>query len=185
MQSYIRYQETEQLLKIYPNLQAMTESIKLQMSSLESAEVTDDDILGMALPHTNFDGVPSFSKGTTSDRTAKVALSYGSSMSHEEKEALQELQAELQLIEVIIAKLEISLGVLSPIQKEIVVLRYCKGLKWDAIEYIVNKDNYLMSVSAMKSRCKEGVERITIVCRITLSEYAGIMKLFNHGNGGE
>jgi len=179
MQAYIREHETEKLLDIYYDLQSMAENIKLQMSSLENSKASDDNIEAMALKHLTFGDVPSYSKGTASDRTAKVALSYKETLDTEIREGIEELQNELQLIEVIIAKVEISLAVLTPIQKEIVMLRYCKGLKWGEIDCVINRDEYLMSVSAMKAKAKEAIQRMTKVCRIRVSEYMRVMELFN------
>lgn len=179
MQDYIREHEVEQLLSLYHDLHGMAKSIKIQISGLESSKATNDDIEGMALKHTAFDDTPGYSKGTASDRTAKVALSYEKSLDLETRMAMEELQEELQLIEVVIAKVEISLAVLSPVQKEIVTSRYCRGLKWNEIEDAINKTEYIMSASSAKTRCKEGVERITKVCRIRASEYEAVLKLFS------
>jgi len=176
---YIREHEIEQLLGLYNDMQSMTENVKLQVSSLESSKATDDDIEGMALKRTTFDNTPGYSKGTASDRTAKVALSYEKSLDLETRKAMEELLQELQLIEVIIAKVEISLAVLTPIQKDIVMLRYCKGLKWGEIDSIINKSNYLFSISAMKARTKEAIQRMTKVCRIRTCEYEQVMRLFD------
>ncbi|HYE82183.1 MAG TPA: hypothetical protein VEG39_08455 [Clostridia bacterium] len=178
MQDYIRDHEVEQLLSLYHDLHGMAQSIKIQMSGLESSKATDDDIEAMALKHSTIDDIPGYSKGAASDRTAKVALSYEKSLNLETKKAMEELQWELQLVEAIIAKLEISLAVLSPVHKDIVMYRYCKDMRWGEIDSIINKSEYLFSISAMKSRCKEGVERITKVCRISITEFRSVMKLF-------
>lgn len=179
MQAYIRGHEVEQLLSLYNALYGMSQSIRLQMDTIKGNEVTDDDILGMALPHRDFEDIPSYSQGVISDRTAKTALKYETSLNLEVQEALKEMREELLLIETVIAKLDIALSIISPIQKEIVTSRYCKGLKWDEIDIIINKDKYLMSVSAMKSRGREGVECITKVCRIGVCEFEKVVKLFS------
>lgn len=180
MQAYIREHEVERLLGLYNDLQGMTENIRLQIQNvIESSAATDDDILAAALPHNSFDGIPSYSKGTASDKTAKIALSYEKSLDLETREAIKELESELLLIQSVVAKLDIALSVLPVTHKEIVLLRYCKGLRWGEIDNIVNKDNYLMSISAMKERGKEGIGRIAKICRIRIVEYEQVMRLFD------
>jgi hypothetical protein len=176
---YIRVHEIEQLLRLYHDLVGMSQSIRLQLDTIKDNEVTDDDLASLALHHATFDDIPSYSKGYASDKTSKVALNYEKALNFEVQQALRELQEDLQLIEIIIAKLDIALSVLPDTHKEIVLLRYCKGLKWDVIDNTVNKNDYLMSISAMKARGKEGIDRICVVSRISINAYQATMQLFN------
>lgn len=186
MQEYVREHEVEKLLSLYNDLQGMAETIKIQMSGLESSKATDDDIEAMALKHATFDDTPSHPPGAITDKTSRIALKYESTINHEMHDAIQELEEELLLIQSVVAKLDIGLSVISPIQKEIVTSRYCRGLKWDEIEDAINKTEYIMSASSAKTRCKEGLKRLCIVSRISISEYQAVMKLFNlEETGGE
>lgn len=179
MQEYVRNHEIERLLSLYHDLQGMAQSIRIQIDSIKGSEVTDDDILGMALPHRDFEGIPNYSQGVASDKTAITALKYEKSLTTEAQGALKELRAELLLIGTVVDKLDIAMSVIPTAQKEIIVSRCCNGLKWNEIIDGINKDGYIMSTSAAKTRCREGIDRLSKIVRITIDEFEQVMKLFS------
>jgi hypothetical protein len=182
---YIRVHEIEKLLTKYHDMHAMSEAIRSQMQIVLDSNDISDDIAGMALKHSTAEDISSFSPGAVSDRTGKIAIDYQSTLTHEKKEAFRELRGELLAIEIAINKLDIGLSILSRIQKDIVKARCCDGLRWKEIDNEINKAEYAMSVSSMKSKCKEGIQRLCIVSRITVSEYQEVSKLFNFEEGGD
>lgn len=175
---YVRVHEIEQLLSLYHDLQGMAQSTRIQIDNISGSGVTDDDIAALALHHATFDETPSYSTGAATDKTARVALKYESTLNLEAQEVLKELQSELLLIEVVVDKLNIALSIIPMIQKNIITLRYCDGLKWNAISDGINKDGYVMSKSAAKTRCREGIDRLSKIVRVTIDEYEQVMKLF-------
>jgi hypothetical protein len=176
---YIRTHEIEQLLTKYHDMHAMSEAIRSQMQIVLDSNDISDDIEAMALKHSTSEDISSFSPGAVGDRTGIIAIDYQSTLTHEKKEAFRELRGELLSIEITINKLDIGLSILSRIQKDIVKARCCDGLRWKEIDNEINKAEYTMSVSAMKSKCKEGIERLCIVSRITLTEFEQVVKLFS------
>lgn len=73
--TYIRYQEMEVLLKIYPYLAETIQSFKLEIERL--AEGADnDDIVSLALKHSSLEEIVARTPGYISDRTASIATNY-------------------------------------------------------------------------------------------------------------
>ena len=172
---YIRTHETETLVKLYPALEGMAQSTRAQMNNIKGSGVTDDDVLGMALPHRDFEDIPaSYSQGVISDKTAKTALNYETSLSLEVQEALKELRSELLLITLVLDKIHIALTTLTKDQREIIQLKYWEGLVWSEVA-----DKFMISASNAKGQGKRAIEWICKVSRITVDTYESIMKLFN------
>lgn len=172
---YVRCQEAEQLLELYPDMRGMIENVKLQMQNLlESSDISDDDILSLATKHSNAEDINVHSQGVVSDRTAKIAIEYESVLIDEKKAALKELRGELLLLEVTVNKIDVALSTLLVIQKDILIARHFEKLVFAEIA-----GKLLISASAAKQKRIEGLERFSRISRITIDEYEQIMKLFS------
>lgn len=175
MQVYIRYQEAERLLQIYPDLRVMSENIRRQIKCMcEEGDNKDDDIAALALRHAAPDEIPGYSAGTISDKTCRTAIEYQKVLDNESAEALQELITELVLLENVVEKTDTGLTILSETQKEIIKLYYWEGQTWSEIA-----GNLIMTESTCKQRRKEAIERFCPLSRITMDEVEQVMRLFD------
>lgn len=175
MQAYIRYQEAERLLQIYPDLKVMGENIRRQIKGIsEEGDNKDDSIESLALHHTSLDEILGYSAGAISDKTCKTAIEYQKVLNDESIKALQELMGELTLLENVIDKVDIAMTILSETQKNIITARYWEKLTWSEIA-----GKLIMTESTCKQRRKEALERLCKVVRITIDEFEAVMKLFN------
>jgi DNA-binding NarL/FixJ family response regulator len=175
MQAYIRYQEAERLLQIYPDLKVMSENIRRQIKGIsEKGDNKDDNIASLALHHASFDDIPIYSTGAITDKTCSTAIKYREAIDNEHMEVLQELMTELILLENAIDKIGIGMTILLKIQKDIIAAKYWQGLTWTEIA-----SNLLMTESTCKQRRKEAIERLCIVSKITLTEFEQVVKLFS------
>lgn len=176
---YIRCHEVEQILNKYPDMKIMAENIRSQMRNVLDTSDIGDEIESMALKRSTAEDIAySYTPGTISDRTAKIALGYQIALSNEKKEALRELRGELLTFETIINKLDIGISILSALQKDIIIARCWDALKWAEVIDKINKTEYILSATPAKAKYKLALDRLCIVSRITIIEYQTIMKLF-------
>jgi len=175
MQDYIRYQEAERLLSLYPDMKVLTENIRRQIKGIsEGGDNRDDDIAGLALRHALLNDMPVCPTNTISDKTCRTAIEYKKVIDSEKAEALQELLTELTLLENVIDKINIGMTVLSEVQRDIIQARYWEGLTWSEIA-----GKLIMAESSCKQRRKEALERLCKVVRIAMDEYEAVLRLFS------
>lgn len=175
MQDYIRYQEAERLLSLYPDMKVLTENIRRQIKCISAGgDNRDDDIAGLALRHASFDEIPGHSAGSISDKTCRIAVEYQKVLENESAGALQELRAELISIENVIDKINIGMTVLSEVQRDIIQARYWEGLTWSEIA-----GKLIMAESSCKQRRREALERLCKVVRISMDEFETVLGLFS------
>lgn len=172
---YIRYTEAEELLQLYPDLVVLSTNIRNQIRLLTAERENPDAFIErLALRHAAPDEVPSYSKGTITNKTCNTAITYEEKMNHENIEALQQLITELTLLETVIEKIDTGLKILFVTQREIIELFYWKGHTWSEIA-----SKLILTESTCKQRRKQAIERFYPLSRITLAEYEKLMKLLS------
>jgi DNA-directed RNA polymerase specialized sigma subunit len=167
---FVRYHETETLLKRFKELQGMSEVLRAQVQSVMA--VNEGEVIESLVFFRNADGLPK-SEGTVSDRTGNIAAGLRKS-NIEISDAIKEIAADLLLLDTTIQKLEIGLRVLLPNERKAVELKYFQGLNWYEIA-----DEMSSSVATAQRHRKAGVERIRVVSRITVDDYNRIMRILN------
>ena len=172
---YIRYHETEQLLKVYPVMTALAQSIRVELENLKESEGDmDDGIYALALKHAVTDEIPGYSVGAITDKTGNIGVSYKATLTSEKQIALCELRDELLIMEKTIDKINIGLHVIPELWRNILAAKYWKGETWTSIS-----EKLIISESNGKALRKKAVERISRILRIDIPTYKEVMKLLN------
>ena len=175
---YIRYHEMEALLKSYKDMQGVIMSLKKELEHAAEEEVdTDDAILSMALRHSTPDDIPSHPTGSTTDKTAAIAITYQKQLKAEHKALIDEIAGELTLLQLISDKMEIALSSLSETQKNIIESKYFQKLDWyTTLDKLAEAKIYISKHQAQNIR-REAIERLVRVARITKAQYDQTIKL--------
>jgi DNA-directed RNA polymerase specialized sigma subunit len=165
----------KELLSLYPDMAAMSQTIQTQMRNvLRTSDKIDDAIESLALRHSTIEDMNSYSEGSITDKTCKTAIGYQSALNNEKKEALRELRGELLSLRIVVDKIDIALKVLPALQKDILTARYWERLVWSEIT-----DRFMISASSAKQKRDVALDRLCKLVRVSIDEYEKVKRLFD------
>jgi len=173
--SYIRYHEMENLVKNYKTLEAMKQSliIQLQTFSIDTNEHIHGAFFGGGDPGMNVQS------NKISDNTYNIANSYRSNIENDYKSTLKEIKDEFMIVELILDKLELALRRLPKLQREIILLYYCEELQWDALlEKMEENKMFVCKRQAQRYR-KLALSKIRTISMIQLDAYEKVIQLID------
>lgn len=172
--NYIRYQEVEQLFKMQPVLEAILESLKVDIANAANG-VEDDYIYNMVIGNKTLDSIPG--GGSISDSTGNTASVYMKSISRDLQSIKHEIKAEFALVNMTLDKLNIAIRQVDPLQQKILKMYYWEGKRWYEILEIAKKDKQYISKRQAQRYKRIAIEKLQMIVKITLDDYKNIIRL--------
>lgn len=177
---YISYIQTETLFKAWPTIQAIKESLVLELEtlggSLSQSEI-DGYISSKAVGNKELTGVSISGIGGKSDITGNTAISYKGIMDRDYKSTLEAIQKERIHIELVDDKLDIAFRRLSPMQQQILKLFYLDSKTWAEVLDELKKDKHFVSKQQAQTQRRYAIEKMQSISKITVDMYQFVMKL--------
>lgn len=176
--NYIRFHETEQLFKAWPLLEAILESLKVDLivarsrsQNKESLASAEDYIEGMVFGNKSLDNsIPTI--GNISDTTGNIAANYEKIMSQdvkkyseEWKEYAEEVGEECIIIISVLDKLNIAFRNLTKLQQEILKLFYWEGKVWKEVRASISSEKSYKSESALKIERDKAIGKMSVILK--------------------
>lgn len=163
----IRVPEMENLLRLHGLLQETLKELKRQIELIK-CDREEESVYAAAI-NRNFDGMPG--AGRIADKTTKTALNLPS-VSGEGREAIREIQNEINLIGMIVDRLEMAKRQLSCDEQEMIRLRYDRRLTFQEMAAVMKTGK-----GQIKQKHGQALERMCQACRIEQDEYTKVLKI--------
>jgi hypothetical protein len=185
LEDYIRFDETEKLFKAWPLLEAILESLKVDMFIARSKSqnkdnlASDEDYIeGMAYGNKSMSGIPP--AGSVSDSTGNIAANYSKVMQQDKKTYVEEWKdfakeasKEYLIIAPVIEKLNIAFRQLTKVQQDILKLFYWEKKVWKEVRACVSKGS---SESALKAERDRAIDKMAVILKNSM-EYTTYQKI--------
>lgn len=174
--SNIRFHEAEQLFKAWPLLEAILESLKVDLviarnksQNKEKLASEEDYIQSMVFGNKSLDNsIPTI--GNISDTTGNIAANYEKIMSQdvkkyseEWKEYAEEVGEECIIIISVLDKLNIAFRNLTKLQQEILKLFYWEGKVWKEVRASISSERNYKSESALKAERDKAIDKMAVI----------------------
>lgn len=176
-QEYISYIQTEELLKAWPTIQGIKESLEIELNLYKYTDKMgspDDYIYTKIIGNKELSDMPH--SGRLSDTTGDTAVNIEKMWDKDMEDMRKKLMEEKYCIELVDDKLSIAFKRLTDIQQQILQLFYIENKTWAEVLRQLKKDDY-MSKRQAQNRRREAVEKIQSICKITVEMYEYVMKL--------
>ncbi|MSU01899.1 hypothetical protein [Tissierella pigra] len=174
---YIGYIQTENLIRAWPTIQGIKESLTLELKALEvkNTDETDDYIFTQAIGNKVVSDIPP--SGKISDTTGDIAASYLQVIDRDYYSTLESIKKEKFSIELVDDKLNIGFRRLSQLQQQILKLFYLENKTWaEVLEELKAEKHFLTKDQAQKYR-RRSIEKMQSISKITVETYVSVMKL--------
>ena len=172
---YIRFHETEQLFKAWPLLDAILESLKVDLFAArsksrnnESLASDEDYILSLAYGNRSLSDMPP--TGKISDTTGNIAANYSKIMYQDRRQYAEEWQSfadevggEYFVIAPVLDKLKIAYKNLTKLQRDILRLFYWEGKVWKEVRASTSTDRNYKSESGLKVERNRAINKMTVI----------------------
>jgi hypothetical protein len=188
---YIRFHETEQLFKAWPLLEAILESLKVDLfvarsksQSKENLASDADYIEGMVFGNKSMSGVPPV--GSISDTTGNIAANYSKVMcqdkakyAEEWREFAEEVSVEYLMIAPVLDKLQIAFRNVTKLQQDILKLYYWENKVWKEVRASISTDKNYKSESALKTERDRAIDKMAVILKNSMEyeTYKRIMEM--------
>jgi hypothetical protein len=187
---YIRFHETEQLFKAWPVLEAILESLKVDLfvarsksHNKENLASDADYIEGMVFGNKDISGVPPV--GSISDTTGNIAANYSKVMSQdiakyatEWKEFAEEVGGEYFIIAPVLDKLSIAFRNITKLQQDILKMYYWENKVWKEVRASISADKNYKSESGLKTERDRAIDKMTVILKNSIN-YGTYQKIMN------
>lgn len=175
---YINYIRTEELIRLWPTIQGIKESLAIELGKFinqDSQDEIDDYILSQVIGNKVLTDIPP--SGKISDTTGDTATGYNNKLSREYDSSLSNIQEELHCISLVDDKLNIAFRRLSFTQQKILKLFYLEDKTWaETLDELKKEDCFITKQTAQRTR-KDGIYKIQRIAKITTDIYLEVMKL--------
>lgn len=174
---YISYIQTENLIRAWPTIQGIKESLSLELKSLEVAnsDEKDDYILTQVIGNKVLSDAPP--SGKISDTTGDIAASYQQVINRDYYTTLEAIKKEKFCIELVDDKLNIAYRRLSPVQQKILKLFYLDSKTWAEVLEELKAEKYFFSKQQAQRLRRDGIYKVQRISKITVESYFQVMKL--------
>ena len=176
---YIRYIKFEKLFSLYNTIEALLESLQVDIESArnkENMEDPDDTILALCSRSFKLDGTPRAPEGTIADKTGDVVAMYKILNKKTQNNIVKEITKETFEIMDVLSKIKIAFKMIPEKNRRILMQKYWYNWTWDEIAKEHNIDK---RVAQQKRR--ESIERMVKIARISEDAYDWIMKELSTG----
>lgn len=176
---YVSYIQTENLLRAWPTIQGVKESLALEIQALGNGvnkEEEDDYIYTQVVGNKVLDDIPP-SKGKTSDTTGNISASYKQVMKRDYYSTLRAIRKDKFCIELVDDKLGIAFRRLSFTERRILELFYLDSKTWAEVLEELKKERNFMSRQKAQFQRRKAIERVQSISKITVGMYLQVMNL--------
>lgn len=174
-QEYISYIQTEELLRAWPTIQGIKESLEIELNLYKYTDKIgspEDYIYTKIIGNKELSDMPH--SGRLSDTTGDTAVNIQKMWNKEMAGIKEKLMEEKYCIELVDDKLSIAFRRLSQIQQQILKLFYMENKTW--AEVLPQIDDYMTKDQAQRRR-KDAIERVQSISKITVEMYEYVMNL--------
>lgn len=175
---YINYIQTEELIKLWPTIQGIKESLKSEYKKVlqnTPEQELNDLIYSQSIGNKALTGLPP--SGNISDTTGNTALSYHQNIRNEENETINLILGEQHHICLVDDKLSIAFRRLTDIQRKIINCFYIEGKTWAETLDELKKEDYFISKQTAQRTRRDGIYKVQRIAKITRDTYLEVMKL--------
>lgn len=175
---YISYIQTENLIKNWPTIQGIKESLALEIKALGNeinSDELDDYIYSQAVGNKVLTDTPP--SGKISDTTCNVAASYQQVMKRDYSETYESIKREKFCIDLVDDKLNVAFRRLLPLQEKIIKLFYWDKKTWAEVMEILMKEKHFISKDQAQMSRRNSIEKIQKISKITVDMYEFVIKL--------
>lgn len=188
---YIRYRETEQLFKAWPLLDAILESLKVDLfmartksKNKENIATDNDYIEGLVFGNKSIEGTPP--TGKISDTTGNIAINYSKIMSQdgnryveEWKKFAQDVGKDYLTIAAVSDKIGIAFRSISKLQQNILKLYYWENKVWKEVRASISDEIAYKSESAVKAERDRAIDKMSVILKNSMEYeiYEKIMQM--------
>lgn len=172
---YISYIQTENLLKAWPTIQGIKESLDRELNLYKYTDKMgspEDYIYTKIIGNKELSDMPH--SGRLSDTTGDTAVNIEKMWDKDMAGIREKLIEEKYCIELIDDKLSIAFKRLSPIQQQILKLFYMENKTW--AEVLAQINDYITKDQAQRRR-KDAIEKMQSISKITVEMYEYVMDL--------
>lgn len=170
--NYIRYHEAERLFKLYPILKTMQKNLQVNLENIEKNASIDDDIYSEAIGNRDGNSLPP--TGSVSDKTGNLAIRYRRNLHLDAMKITQDIIT----LSAVIDQLAYTVTSMRDVQKLVLETYYWSEQNtWKQVMEVLNKAGHFMSKSKVVKLRNKGIEYIVTVSKITLEQYAAVMKI--------
>lgn len=175
---YISYIKTEKLFASWQVIQAIKESLQLEIKAMETknAMATAEEYIDTLTMGNKVAGdMPHSSK--ISDATCDIAASYRQVMRRDYINAYNQITDEKYCIDLVDDKLGLAFRRLSPAQQKILKLFYWEKKTWAEVLTVLKEEKHFLSKNQAQSQRRIGIEKMTSISMITTEMYDRVIKL--------
>ncbi len=176
---YISYIQTENLLKVWPTIQGIKESLGRELSFYEYTNKmgsANDYIYTKVVGNKEISDLP-MGKGTTSDSTGDIAINIEKMWDKDMQSIKDELFEEKFCIELVDDKLDIAFRRLPFIERKILEYFYIQNKTWAEVLDELKKERNYMSRQKAQLKRRRAIERVQSISKITVDMYLQVMDL--------
>ncbi len=137
---FINHPQLEELLTLYNRIQPLVGSLTAELKAfVEQNSSVEDRLASMAIGNrvTYQDSIQITATPEAGKRMTTVVADYHDIFSHEDREAIKEIFADLDTINLVLEKLNHGLNALKETEKEIIEIKYFKGYTWPLVSSVV------------------------------------------------
>ena len=176
--NYINYQQTEELLRFYPEMNRQIKQLQLSMQQLCINDM-DERIYSLVVGNKVLNDMPFPPAGNTSDKTAKVAINYEEMFNKSDNKAVVETAKEMMLLENTVKKIDLAYESLPFFWKKVIEGKYFvePPKTWAEIAKDCRKK---FDKRTLQTYRKNAVEKIQRSMRMTELVYFDVIQLMKH-----
>lgn len=175
---YITYIQCENLIRQWPLISAIKESLQIELDNLKiKKNMIDKDeyIETMSMGNKIIDGTPPAKK--IADKTSSTAANYRKIAYRDYKIALKKAKEEKLYIELVDDKLDIAYKRLYPMQRRIIKLFYLDCKIWSEVLGELKEEGHYLSKHQAQTERSKAVRRMQSAARIETRVYEYVMGL--------
>lgn len=172
----IRYHEVEKMLKLYPVLKAILDSLQVDLELIRDQDIIDDAIYSLCLGNKSYEGT--IAPGKINDITGRVAAEYWRSS----KISATELKRDILELSAVVEKIDIGMNSLTKIQKKIIELFYWgESRTWAEVVKKMNDEEIFISVSQGKRLRQKSIKKLMAIAKIPIETYKRVLVMLEGG----
>jgi hypothetical protein len=175
---YISYIQTENLIKAWPTIQGIKESLGRELSFYEYTDKmgsANGYIYTKVIGNKVLNDMPH--SGKLSDSTGDTAVNIENMWTEDMKSMKNRLMEEKFCIELVDDKLNIAFRRLSLIQQKILKYFYLDTKTWAEVLEELNKEKHFLTKQQAQAHRRRAIEKMQSISKITVDSYLQVMKL--------
>ncbi|OZV12314.1 hypothetical protein CIW83_09450 [Tissierella sp. P1] len=175
---YISYIQTENLIKVWPTIQGIKESLDRELSLYEYTNKigsANSYIYTKVIGNKVISDIPP--SGKISDTTGDTAVNIENMWDKDMKSIKNSLLEEKFCIDLIDDKLNIAFRRLSQMQQKILKLFYLDNKTWAEVLEELKVEKYFLSKQQAQFQRRNGIYKVQSISKITVESYLQVMKL--------